>query len=61
MAREFEGFTYFRNGVGGYPFTELSVALMLTGRYYDNLQPFERWRKEAYEGLSIPRVLKAND
>jgi len=61
MARKFEGFTYFRNGVGGYPFTELSVALMLTGRYYDNLQPFERWLKEAYEGHSIPRVLKAND
>jgi len=60
IARSFPGFTFFRNNLGGYPFTELSVALMLTGRYYDNSRPFERWMKEAYEGNSIPRVLKAN-
>jgi hypothetical protein len=32
---------------------------MLTGRFYDNSQPFERWKKEAYESASIPRILKA--
>jgi hypothetical protein len=56
----FDGFTYFRNALGGYPFTELSVALMLTGRFYDDALPFEEWKKEAYGADSLPRVLKAN-
>jgi len=60
LAGGFEGFTRFRNTLGGYPFTELSVVLMLTGRYYDNSLPYEQWLREAYEGNSIPRVLKAN-
>ncbi|MHB8094252.1 MAG: sulfatase-like hydrolase/transferase [Candidatus Aminicenantales bacterium] len=60
VAKPFQGFTYFRNSLGGYTFTELSVALMLTGRYYDNSLPFERWKKAAYESGSIPRVLKAD-
>lgn len=61
IAKPFEGFTYFRNSLGGYPFTELSVALMLTGRYYDNSRPFERWKKDAFGSASIPRVLKADN
>ncbi len=60
MAGDLDGFTYYRNALGGYPATELSVALMLTGRFYDNSQPFEQWKKEAYMAASIPRVLKAN-
>jgi len=60
VAAEFVGFTYFRNALGGYPFTELSVALMLTGRFYDNALPYEEWKKEAYGASSLPRVLKAN-
>jgi len=60
LAKSFEGFTFFRNTVGGYPFTELSVVLMLTGRYYDNSLPFGRWMEEAYLGNSIPRVLRSN-
>jgi hypothetical protein len=59
LAKSFEGFTFFRNTAGGYPFTELSVALMLTGRYYDNSLPFERWMEEAYLGNSIPGVLRS--
>jgi len=60
IAKPFEGFTHFRNSLGGYTFSELSVALMLTGRFYDNSQPFERWKKAAYESASIPHVLKAD-
>lgn len=56
----FDGFTYFRNALGGYSFTELSVALMLTGRFYDNSLPFETWMKEAYGPGSLPGALKAN-
>ncbi|HEX2695918.1 MAG TPA: sulfatase-like hydrolase/transferase, partial [Acidobacteriota bacterium] len=58
IAAGFDGFTYFRNALGGYPFTELSVALMLTGRYYDNSRPFEEWKKDAFETGSLPAVLK---
>ena len=59
VAAGFDGFTYFRNAVGGYPFTELSVALMLTGRYYDNALPYEAWKKEAFGPASLPGALKA--
>ena len=57
LAKELDGFTYFRNSLGGYPFTELSVALILTGKYYDNSLPFEDWKRDAYMSASIPRVL----
>lgn len=59
VVKPFEGFTYFRNSLGGYTFTELSVALMLTGQFYENAEPFERWKKTAYGSASIPRVLKS--
>ena len=59
LSKGYEGFTRFRNTLGGYPYTELSIALMLTGRYYDNSMPYERWLEEAYLGNSIPRVLKS--
>jgi hypothetical protein len=59
LAEDFDGFTYYRNSLGGYPFTELSVALILTGKYYDNSMPFEEWKKDAYMSASIPHVLKS--
>src|SRR6185436_19727519 len=36
LAAKFEGFTYFRNAVGGFPSTAASVPLILTGQYYEN-------------------------
>lgn len=59
MAKSLDGFTYFRNSLGGYPFTELSVTLMLTGKYYENSLPFEQWKRDAYMSDSIPHVLKS--
>lgn len=59
MAKSLDGFTYFRNALGGYPATELSVALMLTGKFYDNSMPFEQWKRDAYMSQSIPHVLKS--
>ena len=59
LAKDLDGFTYFRNTLGGYPFTELSVALILTGKYYDNSLPFEDWKRDAYMSASIPQVLKS--
>lgn len=55
----FEGFTYFRNAVGGFPTTELSIPLILTGRSYDNSVPLETFKKNAYLS-SIPYILKQN-
>ncbi|HOW45384.1 MAG TPA: sulfatase-like hydrolase/transferase [Candidatus Aminicenantes bacterium] len=57
LASGFDGFTFYRNSLGGYATTELSVALLLTGRFYDNSLPFEPWKREAYLGNSLPRVL----
>ncbi|TFG77019.1 MAG: hypothetical protein E4H23_09035 [Chrysiogenales bacterium] len=59
MSEALDGFTYYRNSLGGYPATELSVALMLTGKYYDNSIPFEQWKKNVYSADSIPSVLKS--
>jgi hypothetical protein len=59
MLQALDGFTYFRNSLGGYPTTELSVALMLTGKYYDNSLSFEQWKRDAYMSDSIPHVLKS--
>jgi hypothetical protein len=60
LAGALDGFTFYRNALAGYPATELSVALMMTGKFYDNSQPFEDWKHEAYMGDSLPRVLKAS-
>ena len=59
MRQALDGFTYYRNSLGGYPATELSVALMLTGKYYDNSLPFEQWKRDAYMSDSLPHVLKS--
>lgn len=54
----FDGFTYFRNSVGGYPTTYPSVPLLLTGQYYDNSIPIQDFFKKAYLSNSIPFKLK---
>ncbi|MBN1788554.1 MAG: sulfatase-like hydrolase/transferase [Sedimentisphaerales bacterium] len=57
----FEGFTYFRNAVGGLPTTNVAVPNILTGQYYDNSVPLQQFIKEAYFSPgSIPRTLKTN-
>jgi hypothetical protein len=56
----FEGFTYYRNAVGGYPYTDASVPLLLTGEYYDNSIPRSDFVKSTFLNNSIPRLLKEN-
>ncbi len=56
--KDFAGFTYFRNSLGGFPSTFLSIPLMLTGNYYDNSQPERQYLKEAFNSTSLPHVLK---
>lgn len=55
---QFGGFVYYPDTIAGYSFTLTSVPNILTGTYYDNSAPFDRYIEKSYLGNSIPRVLK---
>lgn len=59
-AAALDGFTYFRNAVGGFPSTAAAIPLIMTGRYYENREPFQAFLREAFTGQSIPKVLRAH-
>lgn len=59
--KTFDGFIYYRDAVGGYPWTYPSVTFILTGEYYDNSVPIQNFIKNAFLNDSITRVLKEND
>ncbi|MDD4651756.1 MAG: sulfatase-like hydrolase/transferase [Methanothrix sp.] len=54
----FEGFTYYRNNVGGYPTTYLSVMYILSGKLYDNSVPISQYINNTSVYNSLPSVLK---
>jgi len=56
----FNGFTYYRNALGGYPFTDASVPLILSGRYYEHTSPMREFRREVFSSESVPKILKEN-
>lgn len=56
----FEGFTYYRNNVGGYPTTYLSVMYILSGKLYDNSVPINQYINNTSLYNSLPSVLKQN-
>ena len=57
----FAGFTYYRNALSGFPCTDPSVAMILTGQQYDNSVPILKFLRHAFSsGLSLPRVLAEN-
>jgi len=58
--KTFDGFTYFRNATSGFPTTYPSIPLILTGQYYDNSIPMQKFIEKAYEENSLPKVLKEN-
>ncbi|MFZ3171885.1 MAG: sulfatase-like hydrolase/transferase [Carboxydocellales bacterium] len=60
IKKVFNGFTYYRNSVGGYPTTYPSIPLLLTGSYYNNSVPMQKFLKNAYSSASIPLILKQN-
>ncbi|MFC2155512.1 sulfatase-like hydrolase/transferase [Acidobacteriota bacterium] len=62
IKESFEGFTYFRNSLGGYPSTFASIPLILTGLYYNNSTPVPDFQKKAYlSPSSLPKTLKENN
>ena len=56
----FDGFTYYRNTVGGFSTTYPSVTLILSGEHYDNSVPIKDFIKNTALNTSIPVVLKQN-
>ena len=56
----FDGFTYYRNTVGGFSTTYPSVTLILSGEHYDNSVPIKDFIKNTALNNSIPVVLKQN-
>jgi len=57
----FDGFTYFRNALAGYAKTYPSIPLMLSGQWYQNDEPIERFMARAYLRGSLPQQLRAAD
>ena len=59
--KDFEGFTYFRNSLAGFPLTLPSIPFMLAGRAFDNSILMKDFIKDVYYGdTSIPKVLRKN-
>ena len=56
-----DGFTYYRNTVGGQRFTYTAIPLILTGQYYDNSCPVQTFLKKAYTTSSLLQNLKKAD
>ena len=52
------GFTYYPNTLGGFPTTYLSVPLILTGKFYQNEEPVQKFVEKAYLAESLPKTLK---
>jgi len=60
LEKLFDGFTYYRNALGGYRTTYLTVPLILTGRYYENSVPIQEFIKNVFSADSIPGILTRN-
>ena len=56
----FNGFTYYRNSVGGFPTTYPSVIHILSGKYYNNSVPIQEFIKNTTLDNSLPVILKQN-
>lgn len=54
----FDGFTLYADAVGGFPVTQPSIPVILTGTYYDNSTPYVDYVKERFDGPALPTVLK---
>lgn len=56
----FDGFTYYRNALSGFPTTYPAVPLIMTGQFYENKIPMQDFIREVYLGDSLPKLLKEN-
>ena len=56
--RQYSGFTFFRNHLGAFPTTILSIPAMLTGSIYRNQEPMPAFIGKQFERASIFRTLR---
>ncbi len=57
--KAFDGFTYYRNALSGFPLTTPSIPFILTGEQYDNSIPFQDFVEKVYfTPSSMPWILK---
>ena len=50
---DLRGFTYFKNHLGAYPYTQLTLPAMLSGRLYFNDEPVDDFVRDAIEGPTV--------
>lgn len=53
LKAELSGFTFFRNNVGVYPYTQLTIPALLSGKLYRNHVPVEDFVDDALRGQTI--------
>ena len=59
MDRQFSGFTFFRNHMGAFPTTIVSIPAMLTGSVYRNQEPMRRFIAQSFKKASLFGTLKS--
>src|SRR4029453_6687902 len=59
MDRRFSGFTFFRNHMGAFPTTIVSIPAMLTGSVYRNQEPRRRFIARSFKKASLFSPLAA--
>jgi hypothetical protein len=60
LARDFDGFTFFEDNLGAFPYTHMSVPAMMGGLVYDNSEAQGEFLDRALGHASIFGVAKAN-
>lgn len=54
-------FTDFNNVASGYPYTQLSVPLILTGEWYENKEPFSDYLSKSFTKSPLIKELEKKD
>ena len=58
MDRQYSGFTFFKNHMGAFPTTIVSIPAMLTGSVYRNQEPMRRFIAKEFKRASIFRAMR---
>jgi hypothetical protein len=58
MDRQYSGFTFFKNHLGSFPTTIVSIPAMLTGSVYRNQEPMRRFIAKEFKRASIFRAMR---
>jgi hypothetical protein len=53
LKKELQGFTLFRDNLGAFPFTQMSVPAFLSSRLYRNSMPVDDFMSEVFSGDTI--------